>query len=97
MPPPPLKKAKSTSISAAEPVLGSIINIESDSDSGQSDLESTGTDSGSNGFSSDGNDSDGVVIQNAPPSPPPTVSKQKRGKKRGRKSKKVEEVDISGP
>ena len=102
MPPLPLKRAKATSISTPEPVLGliaSTISIESDSDldSGQSEFESLPVEgSGNHSSSSDSNDLDGVVIQNAPPSPPPTVSKRKCGKRRGRKSKRVEEVDISG-
>ena len=98
MPPPPLKRAKATSISTPEPVLGSIISIESDSDSdsGQSELESMPVEGSGDHSSSDSNDSDGVVIQNALPSPPPTVSKRKHGKRRGRKSKRDEEVDISG-
>jgi hypothetical protein len=77
MPPPPLKKAKTTSVGAAEPQasLGSIINLESLIES-NSDSDSKSEDSGeSDGSSSDSNDSDIVVIQNAPPSPPPTVSK----------------------
>ena len=96
MPPPPLKKTKTTSVSAADPVMGSIINIETDSDSGprSESMHDSGEESDCSSSDSDSDDSDKtIVIQNAPLSPPPTVSKRKRG----RKPKKVEEVDISGP
>jgi hypothetical protein len=81
MAPPPLKKTKSSSSDVTETVLGSITNRDSlvESDSELDSDSNDETKSGSSG--SDSGDSGEVIILNAPPSPPPTISKRKRGRK----------------
>jgi len=96
MPPPPAKRVKAASADTAEPVLGSIINWESLSESDHDNRHPCGNsdneDKSSGTSSSESEDSDDIIVRSAPPSPPPMVSKRKRG----RKPKAAQEEGVIG-
>jgi len=97
MAPPPLKKAKTSAAHVTAPILGPIMDrdsfVKSDSeDDAGSDGENLRDEEERAGSLTSGSDSDEDMTQSAPPSPPPTISKRKRG----RKSKRVEEVEVVG-
>ena len=96
MPPPPAKKVKAASADTTEPVLGSIIDWESPSKSDRDNRHPCGSsddeDKSDGTSSSESKDLDDVIVHSAPPSPPLTVSKRKRG----RKSKAAQEEGAIG-
>lgn len=98
MAPPPLKKAKTSAAYVTAPVLGPIMDrdsfVESDSedDAGSDGENLRDEEERAGSLTSGSEDSDEVMIQSAPPSAPPTISKRKRG----RKPKRVEEVEVVG-
>ena len=96
MPPPPAKRVKAAFANTAEPVLGSIINWESlskfDCDDRHPCGNSDNEDKSSGTSSSESKDLDDIIVRSAPLSPPPTVSKRKRG----RKPKAAQEEGVIG-
>lgn len=92
MPPPPSKKARSATTSVVvEPPLGSITSgdslFDSDSDLELASAHESGEESGNAGLSDSNSDEEDVLT--APLSPPPTVSKRKRGRK-------ARQVEVAG-